>query len=210
MTWLKKILLWALLVSMVLFCALEFGLSLAARGRLFTNIEDVPYNKTALLLGTTKYDTLGSHTVLPYYRHRINAALQLYHAGKVSYILVSSINAREDNVSLIREDLIAGGVPPERIYLDFFGLKTYDSIIRCGALYDTDSITIVTQRHHCQRALFIARQKGVDAIGYQARGDGDEFSFGTITHEFKGRILMLWKLATNHRPSYMGEKPIIH
>ncbi|MCD6063479.1 MAG: vancomycin high temperature exclusion protein [Flavipsychrobacter sp.] len=203
----KRLFIVTVLVILLVFLALEFGLSYVTRDTLYTDIASIPRNKTALLLTTTKTDTTKGE-LLPYYLHRVQAAADLYHAGKVSYVLVSGANLAEPTVFLAREDLRAFGVPAERILLDTCGVNTYQSIVRCLALYDRDSMTIISQQHHCERAVYMAQQQGLDALGYIARGDGEDFRPGVILHEFMGRVKMLWRLRTNEQAGHLQDCPI--
>ena len=63
----------------------------------------------------------------------------------------------------MRKDLIKEGVPASKIVLDFAGFRTLDSVVRTKKVFDTDNFTIITQRFHCERAVFIAKHKGIDA-----------------------------------------------
>ena len=56
----------------------------------------------------------------------------------------------------MRRDLIKAGVDPADIVLDYAGFRTLDSIVRTRKVFDTNDFIIITQRFHCERALFIA------------------------------------------------------
>lgn len=208
MKWLRRIFLSAVIVVAVILVAINIWLSAATHTRRYNSIAQVPHNKIGLLLGTAKYDTT-TNKLLEYYTQRVNAAIQLYRAGKIKYILVSSINtAKERNTDDIVQDLIAAGIPANRIWVDEYGLRTYDSILRCNKLLSGDSITIITQKHHGQRALLIADHAGMQAIAYTAPGS-DEIFPGAIFHEQAARLIMLYDLATHRRSSFMADKPIV-
>ena len=61
---------------------------------MYTDIAEVPAHKIGLLLGTNPY--LRSGAPNKYFLYRIEAAVQLYEAGKIEYILVSGDNHRND------------------------------------------------------------------------------------------------------------------
>ena len=67
-----------------------------------------------------------------YYTARITAAADLYFAGRIDHIIVSGSNpSRYYNEPMaMKKDLMARGVPEERITSDFAGLRTLDSIVR--------------------------------------------------------------------------------
>lgn len=62
----------------------------------------------------------------------------------------------------MKRDLLKAGVPEEVIHLDYAGFRTLDSIVRAKDLR-LRAFLIVTQRFHCERALFIADAYNIDA-----------------------------------------------
>ena len=61
--------------------------------KMYDNLAEIPYNKVGLLLGTAPITPQGEHNY--YFDYRIDAATELYKAGKISYILVSGDNHSE-------------------------------------------------------------------------------------------------------------------
>ena len=116
-----------------------------------------------MVLGTSKYYTSGVTNL--YYSYRIKGAAEAYRSGKVKYLLLSGDNGAHNYNEPInmRKDLIKEGVPASKIVLDFAGFRTLDSVVRTKKVFDTDNFTIITQRFHCERAVFIAKHKGIDA-----------------------------------------------
>ena len=141
----------------------------AAAGRVYDDLAAVPHREIALVLGTSKYSRGRLNS---FYTGRIRAAAELYHAGKVDGILVSGDNgtASYNEPAEMRADLIALGVPAEHITADYAGFRTLDSIYRAGDVFGLDSYIVVSQPFHIERALYLADQRGHDAIGYAARG----------------------------------------
>ena len=64
--------------------------------------------------------------------------------------------------------LVARGIPADRIVCDYAGLTTLDSVVRAQRVFGQDEVTIVSQRFHNERAIYIARAYGVNAIGFNA------------------------------------------
>lgn len=200
-----------LLILTVVFLALLFGVDRyvtnATKGQLYSNIDSIPANRVGLLLGTSKYIRTG--VVNPYYQYRIDAAVALYKAGKISYILVSGDNRSisYNEPGTMRKDLLARGIPPDRIYLDYAGVHTFDSILRCRDIFGVDHFTVISQPFHNERALFIANCKDMVAIAYNARDVGGLFGFKVIVREKFSRIKMMLELLVNSRPKdYYGPK----
>ena len=65
------------------------------------------------------------------------------------------------------------------IVRDYAGFRTLDSVIRAKKVFNCSSLIIVSQKFHNQRAVFIARKNGIDAVGYNSK---DVTSKNNLTH----------------------------
>ncbi|MCD1259006.1 YdcF family protein [Paenibacillus athensensis] len=101
---------------------------------------------------------------------RLETALQLYEAGAAPKILVSGDHGRKeyDEVNTMREYLEQRGVPSASIFMDHAGFSTYESMYRARDIFQVREVTVVTQGYHLPRALFAARQLGLNAHGVAA------------------------------------------
>ena len=135
---------------------------------IYINIKNVPSKKAALLLGTAKYVSKGKQNY--FYTYRIRATAKLWKAKKVDAIVVSGDKSTYyDEVTAMYKDLIKAGVPSKYITKDYFGYRTFDSIVRAKEVFDLDDYIIVSQAFHLKRALYIAHGKGQKAIGFAAK-----------------------------------------
>lgn len=171
---------------------------------LYQDPHQVPHNRVGLVLGTGPTTVRGRPN--PYFVGRIQAAAQLYQAGKVDYLLVSGDNSSPyyDEPSAMREALMALGVPKERIYRDYAGFRTLDSVVRAREVFKEQRFTIISQQFHNQRAVFIARHRGLEAIGYNAPDAPEGFNSNTRFREPLARVQMLLDLLLNKQPKYLG------
>ncbi len=130
---------------------------------IYENVSQLPHREVGVVLGTSKYYRTGERN--QYYLYRIQGALNAYNSGKVNYLLLSGDNALQsyNEPRTMRKDLIRAGVDPADIVLDYAGFRTLDSIVRTRKVFDTNDFTIITQRFHCERALFIAMHQGIEA-----------------------------------------------
>lgn len=146
-----------------------------------------------------------------YYLYRIQAATYLYFYRKVDYIIVSGDNRNKNYNEPIRmyNDLVEAGIPKERIILDYAGFRTLDSVIRGKEIFGQSQFTIVSQPFHSQRAIYIARKKGIEAIAYNAEDVVNTFSLELVIREIGARLLMAIDLLLERQPHFLGEKVII-
>lgn len=143
---------------------------------IYDELQDLPYRQVGVVLGTAKYYRTG--VINQYYRYRIQGAINAYNSGKVNYLLLSGDNALQsyNEPMTMRKDLIAAGVAPSDIVLDYAGFRTLDSIVRTRKVFDTNDFIIITQRFHCERALFIALHMGIQAQCYAVPSPKDMLS----------------------------------
>ena len=133
-----------------------------AEGKLFNSTENISKNKVGLLLGTVKY--LSDGRINLYYQFRLNAAVELYKAEKIDFILVSGDNGSEgyDEPTDFKNDLIESGIPESKIYLDYAGFRTLDSVVRVKDVFGQTSVTIISQQFHNERALYLANHFDIE------------------------------------------------
>lgn len=177
------------------------------RGDIYTNVDSVPCNRVALLLGTNPLNRAGSPNT--YFTNRINIAAELYHARKVDFIIASGDNHVKgyDEPTSMRDSLMAHGVPEYRIILDFAGFRTLDSVVRAKEVFGCDSLTIISQADHCARALYIAKANGIDAVAISAPiKAGRKVRARLAVREWLARDKMMLDLWCGKQPHFLGEK----
>ncbi len=179
-------------------------MSFKTRHQVYDSVNAIPNNKVGLLLGTGKYAASGNINL--FYKYRIDAVVKLYKAEKIEYILVSGDNSRKDydEPTDFKKDLIAQGIPEDRIFLDYAGFRTLDSVVRAKEIFGQTSITIISQKFHNQRAIYIAKQYSIDAVGFNAKD-----VYNSHFREYLARSKASLDLVFNVQPKFLGEKIVI-
>lgn len=181
-----------------------------ARHYTYDDVNAVPYNRVALVLGTSKYLIGGSPN--HYFKYRIKAAAELYNNGKVDYILVSGDNAtvQYNEPRQMRRALIQAGIPANAIYSDYAGFRTLDSIVRAKEVFGQAHFTVVSQAFHNERAIFIARHFGIEAVGFNAVDPSAYQGIKTRVREVFARLMGLLDLyVLDKGPKFLGEPIVI-
>ncbi|MDQ2177300.1 vancomycin high temperature exclusion protein [Marinifilum sp. D714] len=178
----------------------------AVADKIYNSTTKIPHNKVGLFLGTAKYVSNGQINL--YYKYRIDAAVALFRAGKIKFILVSGDNSTKeyDEPSTIKEDLVNKGIPANNIYLDYAGFRTLDSVVRCKKIFGQNSITIISQQFHNERAIYIANCKDIHAIGFNAKDVSVHYGFKTQLREKLARVKMVIDLVIGKEPKFLGDK----
>ncbi|WP_300365876.1 ElyC/SanA/YdcF family protein [Brachyspira sp.] len=195
-----------IIIISILICIIIYSsVSLYSKKYIYSSAENIPYNDVALVLGTSKY--LHDGRINMYFKFRMDAAYELYQKGKVKYILVSGDNRYKsyNEPRQMRLDLIKLGVNKNHIFLDFAGFRTRDSIIRANKVFELSNFTIVSQPFHNERAILIARQKNINAIGYNANNVRKLYRIRQFPREFGARVLMFMDIILNKPPKFYGD-----
>nr|WP_054874122.1 ElyC/SanA/YdcF family protein [Oxobacter pfennigii] len=129
--------------------------------------EEVPEADAIIVLGALVFPDGNVSLML---RDRLTTGYELYEKGKAQKIIVSGDHGRKDydEVNTMKDFLKAKGIPGDDIFMDHAGFNTYDSLYRARDIFQVRKIIIVTQKYHLMRALFIARELGIEAYGVSA------------------------------------------
>lgn len=201
---LRRVALILLVMSIIFIPIANHLVSKASSGRIYSDVASVPHRNVALLLGCTKGYPGGG--VNPFFAGRVDAAAELFKAGKVDYILVSGDNNKNSyNEPLdMRDALLAAGVPRDRIYMDYAGFRTYDSVVRAKQIFGLSQTIIISQAFHNPRAIYIAEHNQIDAIAFDARAVAFRYSFSTLVREWFARSFAVLDVALGHNPRFLG------
>lgn len=169
----------ATFISAIIIC--DQSVAYNAKERLYNNVDSIPHRKVGLILGTSPISTWNGRRNY-YFDHRIKAGAELYKAGKVDWLVVSGGDYRNtengyDEPVAMRDSLMKQGVDSTRIILDYDGTRTLNSIAKMRDVYGQDSITIISQKYHNERALYQAKHLGIDAIAFNAKTPGRRTSW---------------------------------
>jgi SanA protein len=178
----------------------------AAEGRIYTDRFTVPRRPAGLLLGTSPHFRTGAPN--QFFQNRIDAAASLVLDDRIQVIVVSGDNQHlsYNEPAYMRAALMERGVPADRIVMDFAGFRTLDSVVRMKEVFGQDDFIIVSQRFQIERALFIAGEHGIHALGFAA----DDAAFTAQTNvrirEFAARIQALMDVyILKTAPRFLGD-----
>jgi SanA protein len=198
---------WGAGLAFALLLSVYYWVSASSQGHIFTDISSLPYRPVALVPGTSHLTRQGAPN--PFFHSRMDAAASLYQSGKVKHLILSGDNRTEyyNEPQRMREELIRRGIPEEALTLDYAGLRTFDSVIRCKEIFGQEQVVIVSQRFHNERALFIARRRGMDAIAFNAEDASLRNNLRPYLREFLARVQTVLDLfVLDTQPRHLGEK----
>ncbi|UOU99591.1 YdcF family protein [Chryseobacterium daecheongense] len=199
-----------LMVAGIIFIAFaNYSIKKQSDAFIFYDISKVPETKTALLLGTSK--TLSNGMPNAYFYNRIQATVDLYKSGKIQYVIVSGDNSRKDynEPEDMQLTLMKYGIPQDKIFMDFAGFRTLDSVVRAKEIFGQKKLVIISQKFHNERAVFLARKNGMEAYGYNAPDVNKYAGLKTNIREYIAKAKAYWDLLFGVEPKFGGDKIVI-
>ncbi|MDJ0836630.1 MAG: ElyC/SanA/YdcF family protein [Acidobacteriota bacterium] len=198
----------------VLLGAVVLGLNLwmtqTTKAGIYNQTDDIPFNRVGLVLGTSPWLRGGGSN--PFFVHRIEAATALYKAGKVTHLVVSGDNRHHsyNEPQMMKNALQKRGIPAHAVTLDYAGFRTLDSVVRLHKIFGQKQFTVVSQRDHCYRAVFIARHHGLEATGFAAADAPFAKSLRVRSREVLARVKAILDLyILDKQPHHMGDPILI-
>jgi len=166
--WIVRVIVVAGAAVVLALVAANLAVANGARGRTYSDVSAIPARRVGLVLGCSRFLWGGIHN--SFFDNRIDAAARLMRAGKVKYLVVSGDNHIKgyDEPSDMKSALVEAGVPGDRVFCDYAGLRTLDSVVGVREIFGQMAIIVVSQEFHNQRAIFIGRHRGVDILGFNA------------------------------------------
>jgi len=190
----------ALLLLTVCICNLTVILSSNKR----INLDNTPKCDAIIILGA-KVSGGEPSAIL---KDRLDKGCELYFAGVADRIIMSGDHGRVDydEVNAMKDYAVSKGVPEEHIFTDHAGFDTYDSVYRARDIFLCESVVLVTQEFHINRAVFLAKALGLEAYGVTCDEEGYRPSrFTTHIREPLARVKAAANAVFKPKPTYLGD-----
>ncbi len=173
-----------------------------ARHSIYANVVNVKNTEFAIVLGAAIHNNQPGN----YLKNRLDDVITLYRNGKVDKILISGDNGEDahDEISVMNNYLVKNGIPQNIIFGDYAGFDTYSTMERAAKLFDIENAIIVSQGFHLPRAIYIARQKGINATGYATKQSLGKRRY--FVREYFATIKSYFDCLRNRKPKYYGDK----
>jgi SanA protein len=209
----RRRLIWLFLLTLglpvVFVIYIQLAIKFGSTGKGFSRVVDIQGTHIGLVFGCD--DKFENRDNL-YFKYRMDATAELWHAGKLRGVIVSGDNRVADynEPQKMRQALILRGVPDEKIVCDYAGLRTLDSVVRCQKVFGTNQVLMISQQFQNERAIYIANDHGMDAIAYHAVDVGLRGGLRTKLREWGARVKMWLDLRVlNTQPKHLGPQVIL-
>ncbi|MEZ7887294.1 MAG: ElyC/SanA/YdcF family protein [Flavobacteriales bacterium] len=202
----RNIILLLLISPLLIIFISNYSIEKYAVDKTYSDSSKIKKNKVGLVLGTVKM--LNNGMINLYFKYRIEATVELYKKGKIDFVLISGDNGNKnyDEPTDFKNELIANGIPENKIFLDYAGFRTLDSVVRCKEIFGQNSITIISQQFHNERAIYLAKNNEIEAVGFNARDVSGRYGLKVKVREYLARTKVFVDILLGVKPKFLGEK----
>ena len=199
-----KIIFFVILVIIILTIGINLIIYFSTKNSIITDKSEKLENiDCILILGAGIWNNQPS----PMLEDRLLEGISLYKKGISSKIIMSGDHGKVDydEVNIMKKFAIEKGVNSEDIFMYHAGFSTYESIYRTQKIFQVKKIVIVTQQYHLYRALYIAKQFGIEAYGVAS--NPREYARQSIreVREWIARDKDFIKCIYKPTPTYLGD-----
>ena len=190
-----------LLFALIIFWIYVYA---TTRKQIFTDSTTLPMAKVAIIFGAGIFGDRPS----AYLQDRLDAGIALYREGKVQKLLLTGDNGTDahDELTVMKTYCAERGIPPAAIYLDYAGFDTYSSIVRAREIFGVTEATLVSQKYHLKRAIYLANHLDIKANGFSANAREYVFYTKNLLREYPALVKSGLDLLFNREPKFLGEK----
>lgn len=138
---------------------------------------------------------------------RLKMSLELHGLGASEKLLMSGDHGQVnyDEVNVMKSFAVDAGVASADVFMDHAGFSTYESMYRAKEIFQADKIIIVSQEYHLYRAIYIARQLGIEAYGVAADYRSYVGQSARDLREVLARVKDWVGCIFKPEPTYLGE-----
>jgi SanA protein len=188
----------------MLVCMLSFyaWVQYDAKAKRTNQLNQVPQRFVAIVFGAGIKNGQPS----AYLRDRLDAGIQLYKEGKVQRLLLSGDNGRVeyDELEVMKNYCKDHAVDTNHIFVDYAGFDTYSTLVRAQKVFQVNNAVLVSQRYHLNRALYIAKQLGMHAVGFEADKQTYAWHIKNVIREVLATSKAGLEVAVDREPKYLG------
>jgi SanA protein len=165
---------------------------------------NLPSNHVGMVFGAGLNRSGGPSAML---YDRVATAAELYRSGKIDKLLMTGDNStvNYNEVEVMRQTAIQLEVSDDDIVLDYAGFNSWDSCYRAREVFGLTDATLITQRFHLPRVLYVCNTLKVNAVGVAA----DRQPYPTLYNELREYPALVgtaFRILINDQPKFLGPR----
>ncbi|MEO8239757.1 MAG: ElyC/SanA/YdcF family protein [Flavobacterium sp.] len=197
-----KILLYFFLIGLVAIVSVNVYVKSTTKNCIYHSLKRFPKNDVGIIFGAG----INGNQPSKYLKDRLDAGILLYKAKRINKILLSGDNGRDeyDELTVMKNYCFRHGVDTTRIFIDYAGFDTYSTMYRAKHIFKIKRATLISQKYHLNRAIYIGQKMGIKSVGYSAnKGEYRGYEYVTF-REYLSIFKSFFDVLRDRDPRFSG------
>ena len=197
-----KIALYLAIIGLIAIISVNYHVKSSTKKYIHHSLRRFPKNDVGIIFGAG----INGDQPSKYLKDRLDAGILLYKAKRINKILLSGDNGREeyDELTVMKNYCQRHGVDTAKIFIDYAGFDTYSTMYRAKHIFKIKRATLISQKYHLNRAIYIGKQLGIKSVGYSAnKGEYRGYEYACF-REYLSAFKSFFDVVRNREPHFLG------
>ena len=197
-----KIFLCAAIIGLAAILSVNYYVKSSTKKYIHYSLKRFPKNDVGIIFGAG----INGDQPSKYLKDRLDAGILLWKAKRINKILLSGDNGREeyDELTVMKNYCFNHGVDTTKIFIDYAGFDTYSTMYRAKHIFKIKKATLISQKYHLNRAIYIGQKLGIKSVGYSAN-KGEYLGYNYVRFREYGSIFKsFFDVLRNRQPRFLG------
>nr|WP_294926030.1 ElyC/SanA/YdcF family protein [uncultured Flavobacterium sp.] len=197
-----KIALYVSIILLILIVAVNSHVKSSTKRDIHYSLRKFPKNDVGIIFGAG----INGDQPSKYLKDRLDAGIFLYKAKRINKILLSGDNGSNeyDELTVMKNYCFKHGVDTTKIFIDYAGFDTYSTMYRAKHIFKIKKATLISQKYHLNRAVYIGQKLGIKSAGYSAnKGEYNGYKY-VCFREYLSTFKSFFDVLRNREPHFSG------
>lgn len=189
-------------IGLVAIISVNYYVKSTTEELIYHSLEKSPKNDIGIVFGAG----INGDQPSKYLKDRLDSGILLYKTKRISKILLSGDNGRDeyDELTVMKNYCYRNGVDTTKIFVDYAGFDTYSTMYRAKHIFKVEKATLISQEYHLNRAIYIGNKLGVKSIGFSAnKGEYSGYKYVRF-RECISIVKSFFDVLRNREPHFLG------
>ncbi|WP_119793080.1 SanA/YdcF family protein [Flavobacterium anhuiense] len=199
-----KIALYLAIIGLIAVVSVNYYVKSSTKTKIYYSAKKFPKNDVGIIFGAG----INGNQPSKYLKDRLDSGIMLWKAKRINKILLSGDNGRDeyDELTVMKNYCYNHGVDTTKIFIDYAGFDTYSTMYRAKHIFKIKRATLISQKYHLNRAIYIGQKLGIKCVGYSAN-KGEYLGYKYVCFREYGSIFKsFFDVLRNREPRFLGSE----
>ncbi|WP_268847775.1 SanA/YdcF family protein [Flavobacterium aestivum] len=197
-----KIALYLAILGLIAIVSVNYYVKSSTKTRIYYSVKKTPKNNIGIIFGAG----INGDQPSKYLKDRLDAGILLYKTKRINKILLSGDNGSDehDELTVMKKYCFNHGVDTTKIFIDYAGFDTYSTMYRAKYIFKIKRATLISQKYHLNRAIYIGNKLGIKSVGFSAnKGEYPGYYYVSF-REYLSIFKCFFDVLRNREPHFLG------